>query len=254
MSTADTEVQWRGRPLAETRWMLELARLLVDPVFAGHDVPRGDGRPVVLVPGFLGGDQTLLVMAEWLRRMGYRPYLCGFIANVDCSDRNADRVQRKLVEVTERHGRRAAVIGHSRGGHYVKAVAHRQPELVSHGISLGADLVGMLEISGLTMKAVQGVRGALHHTGRARSEDCLSVECECAFTRDYFAPFPTDRVRLTSIYSKQDGVVHWRPQVVDYANCVEVTGSHVGLIFNRLSYRTIAAALAQPELTAASND
>ena len=65
--------RWWGRPLAETRWQLELARLLVDPVLRGHDVPRGDGRPVLLMPGFLAGDQTLLVLATWLRTLGYRP-------------------------------------------------------------------------------------------------------------------------------------------------------------------------------------
>ena len=44
-------------------------------------------------------------------------------------------------------------------------------------------------------------------------------------------------MRLTSIYSKGDGVVRWQAQLVPYADCVEVTGSHVGLIFNRKSYR-----------------
>jgi hypothetical protein len=51
--------RWMGRPLAETRGWLELARLLADPVVYGVGVPRGDGRPVVLMPGFLAGDQTL---------------------------------------------------------------------------------------------------------------------------------------------------------------------------------------------------
>jgi triacylglycerol lipase len=47
---------------------------LVDPVFrAASGVPRGDGRPVVLLPGFLAGDQTLALMAAWLRRLGYAP-------------------------------------------------------------------------------------------------------------------------------------------------------------------------------------
>jgi hypothetical protein len=54
---------------------------------------------------------------------------------------------------------------------------------------------------------------------------------------------------LTSIYSKGDGVVRWENQIVPEADCVEVTGSHVGLIFNRKAYRAIADALAQPELT-----
>jgi hypothetical protein len=55
-------------------------------------------------------------------------------------------------------------------------------------------------------------------------------------------------VRLTSIYSKGDGVVRWQAALVPYATCVEVTGSHVGLIFNRKTYRAIATALADPEL------
>jgi len=94
--TSETRAEspaWWGRPLAETRWTLELARLLGDPVYAGlAGVPRGDGRPVVLLPGFLAGDRTLSVMARWLRRLGYAPAACGFVANVDCSDRALERV------------------------------------------------------------------------------------------------------------------------------------------------------------------
>ena len=44
--------------------------------------------------------------------------------------------------------------------------------------------------------------------------------------------------------------MRWQAQLVPYADCVEVTGSHVGLIFNRKSYRAIARALAAPELPA----
>ena len=70
--------------------MLELARLLVDPIFRDQSgVARGDGRPVVLLPGFLAGDETLAVMAAWLGRLGDAPYVCGFVANVDCSDRRS---------------------------------------------------------------------------------------------------------------------------------------------------------------------
>lgn len=58
--------------------MLELGRLLVDPVFrAQSGVPRGNGRPVVLLPGFLAGNQTLAVMAGWLRRLGMRRACAG---------------------------------------------------------------------------------------------------------------------------------------------------------------------------------
>jgi pimeloyl-ACP methyl ester carboxylesterase len=144
-----------------------------------------------------------------------------------------------------------AVIGHSRGGHFARAIAARRPELVSHAVSLGADLQAMFHCSALILAAVEGTRRALQRTGRARREECLTYRCGCAFADGFWAPFPQDRVRMTSIYSKGDGVVRWQAQLVPYAECIEVTGSHVGLVFNRKSYRVIAGALAAPELAPA---
>jgi hypothetical protein len=53
---------------------------------------------------------------------------------------------------------------------------------------------------------------------------------------------------LTSIYSRADGVVRWDRCIVPDADCVEVTGSHMGLVFNRAAYRAIAETLPLPEL------
>jgi hypothetical protein len=63
--------RWWGNHLGEVRWVLDLGRLLADPVFLPVGVPRGDGRPVVPLPGFLAGDQTLSILAAWLWRLGY---------------------------------------------------------------------------------------------------------------------------------------------------------------------------------------
>jgi pimeloyl-ACP methyl ester carboxylesterase len=251
-ATSETKTEpptWWGRPLAETRWTLELARLLGDPVYrARADLPRGDGRPVVVLPGFLAGDRTLSIMSGWLRRLGYAPAACGFVANVDCSDRALERVERRIDALHRDHGRRVAVVGHSRGGHFARAIGARSPDRVSHAISLGADLRGLVGVSVPTLAAVAAVRRGLELTGRMRAERCFTYECTCAFARDYGRSFPSDRVRLTSIYSKEDGVVLWEGSVVPEADCVEVTGSHVGLAFNRKAYRAIAEALARPEL------
>jgi triacylglycerol lipase len=178
-----TRERWMGRPLAETRWWFELARLLTDPVLYGVDVPRGDGRPVVLMPGFLAGDQTLAVIAAWLRRVGYRPQLCAFVANAACSDHTLDRLERRLEGLWRRYGRRAALIGHSRGGHYARALAARRPDRVSHAISMGADLQGLLGASAPTRFAVGVARRVVHTTGRARRETCLTGRCGCSFSR-----------------------------------------------------------------------
>ena len=250
----EEQPRWWGRPLAETRWVLELARLLVDPVLRGSDgVAHGDGRPVLLMPGLLAGDQTLAVLAAWTRRLGYRPYTCGFVANVDCSDRALDKVERRVTSLYQRHGRRVALIGHSRGGHYARVAAARRPECVSHAISMGADLQGMLGVSRPTALAVAAVRHGVLVSGRARTPDCLTAECGCRFTRAFVHPFPVDQVHFTSIYSRGDGVVMWQRSRVPEADCIEVTGSHVGLVFNRKAYRAIARALAAPELPVLSD-
>ena len=240
--------RWWGRPLAEPRGWLEFGRLLVDPVWWGEGVPRGDGRPVVLMPGFMAGDQTLTVLASWLQRNGYRPRLCGFVTNAGCSDRTIDRVERRVEALWRKYGRRVALLGHSRGGHFARALAARRPDRVSHAISMGADLQGMFGTSVPTLYAVGVARRVVRASGRARRDGCLSAHCGCPFSQAYARPFPCEEVRLTSIYSKGDGVVHWQSQIVPHADCIEVTGSHIGLVFNRKVYRAVAGALALPEL------
>ena len=136
--------RWWGNHSSETRWLLEAARLTADPVWHGRGgLPRGDGRAVVLVPGFLGGDYTLAPLARWLLRIGYRAARCGFVTNADCSERALERVERRVAAEHARTGRRVAIVGHSRGGHFARAVAARRPDLVSHALSLGADLQAM---------------------------------------------------------------------------------------------------------------
>jgi triacylglycerol lipase len=243
--------RWWGRHLAETRWLLEAGRLIADPGFlGGRGVPRGDGRPVVLMPGLLGGDQTLAVLAAWLRHIGYRPHVCGFILNIKCSDRALERVGRRVEGLHRRYDRRVALVGHSRGGHYARALAAAAPDRISHAVSLGADLQGMTGISIPAAAAVRAIRRGLILTGQAGQPDCLTADCSCDFSRAFSGPFPVDEVRLTSIYSRGDGVVRWRRAIVPEADCVEVAGSHVGLVFNRAAYVAIADALAAPELLA----
>jgi triacylglycerol lipase len=244
-----TATQLLPRPLLPPIWR-ELGGLARPPLPAP---PRGDrGAPVVLVPGLLAGDASLRPARELLAAAGHEPHAAGIRLNVGCSEEAVGRLTAAVEALVERDGRRVALVGHSRGGHFARAVAARRPEVVSHAVSLGADLQAMFHCSAPTLAAVEGARRVLQRTGRARREECLTYRCHCTFTAGFQAPFPVDRVRLTSIYSKGDGVVRWQAQLVPYAACVEVTGSHVGLIFNRKSYRAIAMALAAPELAAPS--
>jgi len=241
---AVAEAKWWGAHFKEVRWQAELARLLADPVWRGTDLPRGDGSPVLLIPGFLAGDQSLSVMASWLRRLGYRPKRAGISFNVQCSDTAVHRLERTLHHAHLTTGRKVAIIGHSRGGHFAKALGARCPDQVSQVISMGSGLDEPFDISEPTRLAVEGVRRLVHRRDPERAaQGCFTHTCLCRYSEDYRRPFP-ESVPLTSLYSKGDGVVRWRACVVPYARNVEVTGSHIGLAFNRHAYREIAQTLA----------
>jgi triacylglycerol lipase len=232
--------RWWGRHLQEVRWQAELARLLVDPVYRGDGVPHGDGASVLLIPGFLAGDNSMSILAGWLRRIGHLPRASGIRFNVDCSNRALLALEGRLERAADQSGRPVALLGHSRGGHFAKALAQLRPELVSRVVSMGAGLDTPFAISLPTAGAVAAVR-AVH--ARREPPGCFTAGCGCVFSKAYRAPFPPD-IPLTSIYSRGDGVVRWQACVVPYATCVEVTGSHVGLACNRKAYRVIADALA----------
>jgi len=75
----------------ESRAPLELARLHRDPLFAGADLPRGDGSPVLLVPGFMGGDGSLVTLRDWLLRLGYEAEPSGITFNFRYSEAEIGR-------------------------------------------------------------------------------------------------------------------------------------------------------------------
>ncbi|HWT24888.1 MAG TPA: hypothetical protein VN213_15405 [Solirubrobacteraceae bacterium] len=234
---------WWGRHVAELRWQAELARLVTDPVYWGQGVPRGDGRPVLLVPGFLAGDSSLVVMRDWLRRIGYTPFMSGILMNVDCSDRALRRLDRRLAEVHAETGQPVALVGHSRGAHFAKALAHWRPDRTAAVVSIGAGLDTPFDISIPTKAAVAAVRAAHQRMSpRLAAQGCFTHGCGCGFARHYAARFP-EQIPLTSIYSREDGVVWWEACVVPYAENIEVTGSHVGLAFNRKVYTVLGRAL-----------
>src|SRR3954464_7567223 len=96
--------RWWGRHHLEFRWQLEAARLLTDPVYLGRGIPHGSGRAVLLLPGFLAGDWSLQVMADWLDRIGYRARTCGFWFNVGCSDDALRTIERVAEQARQETG------------------------------------------------------------------------------------------------------------------------------------------------------
>jgi len=74
----------------------EFALLMADPVFYGVGVPRGDGRPALVLPGLFGNDFYLQPMHSWLGRIGYRPVPSTFWVNAGCPERLTGQAQEAL--------------------------------------------------------------------------------------------------------------------------------------------------------------
>jgi pimeloyl-ACP methyl ester carboxylesterase len=234
----------------EGRVALERASMRRDPLLRGVGIQRGDGTPVLMIPGFLAGDLSLTLMARWLRDIGYRPCRAGIRANVDCTERALVRLEHQLERFAERHERRVRIVGHSRGGTMARVLAVRRPDLVEGIICLGAPMTDQLDVHPLVRAQVRTVAflGTLGVPGLF-SFGCGSGCCAQA-TADTTAPFP-ERVAFTSIYSRSDGVVAWRACLDPAADQVEVRSSHVGMAINAEVFRAVAATLAGTELGAA---
>lgn len=227
----------------ESRVPLETAALLRDPIYRGDGVRGAGGQPVLLIPGFLAGDDSLGFMTKWLRRTGHRTRSAGIRANIDCSGKAVTKLMERTEEMVERHGRRVVLIGQSRGGTFARVMAVRRPDLVSGIVTLGSPLTSTFDIHPLVKMQVRAV-GALGTIGAKGmfSLNCLTGDCCEEFRDGLHAPFPDD-VGFMSIYSKSDGVVRWRACLDDAAQHIEVKASHIGMAVNPGVYRAVATGL-----------
>src|SRR5215216_5661383 len=177
----------------ESRFALELAALRRSGVYRGVGVESGDGRPVMLIPGFLAGDGSLGTMTHWLRANGYHTRRAGIRANVACSEEACARLEARLEGFAEHMGQRVSIVGQSRGGVFARALAVKRPDLVEGIVTLGSPTVSQLKIHPLVLAQV-GVVSAL---GTARvpglfSWRCLRGDCCEDFREAITAPFPGD--------------------------------------------------------------
>ena len=230
----------------ETLFGIDWLSLRLSPVYYGVGVPRGDGAPVVLVPGFLGSDNYLVEMYNWLRRIGYRPYYSRIGRNAECPDVLTERFFTTMDQAYEETGRKLHLIGHSLGGLIARSAAAQRPEQVAQVICLAAPFRD-IRAHPMVLVAAGLVRGRIvgqRNRPRGIQRDCYTGNCTCAFANSVRDDFP-ESVSRAAIYTPTDGVVDWHSCVEDdESRNIEVAGTHVGLVFNPRVYRQIAKLLA----------
>lgn len=237
---------WMGeggpRPslLWEQRAGLELAHLLASPVYYGAGVPRGDGTPVLLIPGFLGSDAYLLVLHGWLRRIGYRPHRSGLVLALGPMIDLVGRVLRRVDELASSTGRSVTVVGHSLGGILGLIAARLRPDAVAHVVTLGSPL------GEEPRRSAHPLVAALVHLLLTGALGGRVLASERALERALLhGPLPPG-LRLSCIYSREDAVVDFRDCLPadPRAGAYEVRGTHVGLAWNAEVYRLLGRLLA----------
>ena len=128
--------------LAATAWQpaAELGMLVQSPVYWGWGVPRGDGHPVLVLPGLMAGDRYLGPLRGWLSRVGYTPVRSELDRNPGWSEEVVKQLGDIAQREFERRGRKVTIIGHSMGGVQGRSIAVRRPHVVRQVIALGSPL------------------------------------------------------------------------------------------------------------------
>jgi triacylglycerol lipase len=214
-------------------------------VFRGIDVEDAGGQPVLLIPGFMAGDDSLGLMTQWLRRTGHHTRKAGIRSNIDCSSASVERLTERLEQLAETTGQKVAIIGQSRGGNLAKVLAVRNPELVSGIVTLGSPQLDPFDVHPIVRMHVYavgtlgtlGMRGLFKHS-------CKTGKCCETFWTDLAGPMPKG-IGYLSVYSKSDGIVRWRACLDPEAEHLEIKASHVGMAVAPRAYRAIAAALTE---------
>ncbi len=196
--------------------------------------PRGDGHPVLVLPGFLASDISTTPLRRFLSERGYSTHPWKLGRNLGPREGVEDRLMERMLEVRQRHGRKVSLIGWSLGGVYARILANRSPGDVRCVITLGTPFNADPKANN-SWRLFEWVSGQ-----RIDEVDPVTLR-QIRQT----PPVPT-----TSIYSRTDGVTSWRccvDQEGPRAENIRVPGSHCGLGANPLVLHAVLDRLAQAE-------
>jgi len=230
---------------APSPWLAltELPRALVElgslPFAAGvlNEAPRGDGHPVLVIPGFATGDKSTVILRNYLKKMGYEPHAWELGRNFGpkAIGPEGEKLIGRLDSIRAASSRKVSLIGWSLGGIMARLVANRAPEAVRQVITLGAPFAG-------SPKATNVWWAYEWFTGQKIDDSHTQGQLAEAS-----APSP---VPSTAIFSRNDGVVAWQNCVQAggaRSDAIEVHGSHCGLGVNPAVLYAVADRLAQAE-------
>lgn len=194
--------------------------------------PRGDGHPVLVLPGLVASDRSTRLLRDFLARRGYEVHGWGLGRNFGPRSGVEEAMLATIDRLHAKSGRKVSIIGQSLGGAYARLLAAQRPDAVRSVITLGSPVAGHPRSSNAWR--------IYEFTSGKSSID----------PRRWHQVTQTPPVPTTAIYSRSDGVVAWQNSVEPsgpHAESIEVVSSHVGMAVHPAVLYAVAERLAQPE-------
>jgi pimeloyl-ACP methyl ester carboxylesterase len=233
----------------EGRAVFELGSFFLTYPFL-RTAPRGDGHPVLVLPGLTASDTSTELLRAYLKDLSYSPHGWELGRNYGHHHTVEGELLDRLLELHQRYGRKVSIIGWSLGGVFGRELAKEAPEAVRQVVSLGSPIACCPTSTNAwrLYERASGRRAGSACRRRAGARNGADDEqCPvCADTRRH----PPKAVPCTSIFSRSDGVVAWKCSLEaesELTENIEVQGSHCGLGHNPAVLYAIADRLAQPE-------
>ena len=219
--------------------------LHISPVYYGFGVPKGDGAATIVVPGFLGSDVYLYELYLWLGRIGYKPYLSNIGWNADCLNTLSEKLIETIKTAHEETGRKVNLIGHSLGGVLSRSAAIQHPELSNRSSRSRRRFAACRRIrkfwkcrnasatafSATTTKPI--FRTATRALPLQRGHGSAKFPAETKSKKPPSTQKATASLTGTTACSRFD------------ENNFEVSGTHIGLVYNFQVYKIIAERLSK---------
>ncbi|CAL61554.1 putative alpha/beta-Hydrolase [Herminiimonas arsenicoxydans] len=163
------------------------ASLLAFPLL--KKVARGDGHPVMVLPGLMGGDVLTSFLRNFLQGSGYTVYAWEQGWNRGPRNGVLEACIKRVKGLREKHGQKVSLVGWSLGGIFAREIAKALPNDVRLVITLGAPFAGHPKANNVWW-LYQAV------SGKTVIDDAQIAEIR--------KPPP---VPITSIFSRSDGIV-----------------------------------------------
>lgn len=190
--------------------------------------PRGDGRPVALLPGYGANEVSMRPLEAWLRHIGYHVRDWGLGRNEGRLAFDVERFAAQAGEWAREEGAPLTLVGWSLGGVIARETARQYPHLVREVITMGSPIIGGPKYTALARRFKDRDFEAYEREIHARNLQGLTQP-------------------LTVIYSDRDGIVGpdiaidiYNPQ----ARNIKVDATHLGLGISPEVWRVIADTLA----------